>query len=82
MRAQAAESIANMPPAEQPTADDLEGYIQMTTPDEDLAWGDKFSELCAWLNDKEYKRKRKAIEEADRPTSSSQTGIGRFNFTR
>jgi hypothetical protein len=78
-RANAAEALANIPTAEQPTSDELEGYVQVFPGNPSIAWGDKFVQLCAWLNDYDVRRRRKEKPESqfDNPND-----VGRYNFAR
>jgi hypothetical protein len=70
-----------IPAGEQPTEDDLRGYIPRTQSEPDLAWGDLYPQLCAWMNDRENKRKRKEREE-NPGRFVPGGGVGQFNIRR
>lgn len=76
LRAAASASLGMVPYNEQPTPDDLEGYMQRFPPKQDLAWGDQYPQLCAWLADREARKAKDANEEA------SHDSQGSFNFRR
>jgi hypothetical protein len=79
-----AESFANIPSKEQPTYEELEGYKQTTRSSPDIAWGERYPELCAWLTDYENNRKRRERDGGldDRPINARSLSSGAFNYAR
>ena len=61
-RSSVADAMASIPYAEHPSRESLEGYRQLYEPPEDLAWSELYPELCAWLSDREIRKKRKDVD--------------------
>lgn len=78
-RAIVSEQIKYIPAKEQPTREMLEGYIQCTDSEEDLAWSDMFVPLIAWLHDRENRKKKREKELPDHPQGG---GMGQYNYSR
>ena len=62
-RAAAAEALANIPDEEKPSSEELETYVERyrleASREGDLAWGPQFPQLCAWLSDRNMRKKNK-----------------------
>lgn len=79
-RAMLSEAMKMIPAKEQPTKEVLEGYIQVTASEEDLAWSeDYFLPLLAWMHDREVRRKRAEIERSE---FQKPGDIGQYNYSR
>jgi hypothetical protein len=78
-----AESMGNIPASEQPTYEELAGYAQTSISEPNIAWTDRYPELCMWMTDYENNRKRKERDN-DRSTGFGSDSImnGRFDFKR
>lgn len=68
--------LAEIPPDDRPTRDDLEGYTSNISFEEELAWSELYPELCLWLAD--YERKRRTAS----PDLGGPADIGQYNFNR
>lgn len=78
-RAQTAEAYANIPVEDQPSEEMLRDYGYGNYPHlSNPAWGKYFPQLCAWINDYEVKKRRKANKPTDGIPSFDNGG---FNIT-
>lgn len=63
-RDMAQEALAAIPFKDQPTKEYLESYIPRSRQvSEDLAWGEYYPQLVAWLSDREDARRRKESQD-------------------
>jgi hypothetical protein len=79
-RAAASASLAGIPSKEQPTYEDLDGYKSTHAPVPDIAYSDRYIELCAWLNDHEARRRQKDRDEI--PESQKGNSLSQFDYHR